>query len=110
MPQRWIMRRSTMTRLALLAVKSSAALKVWWRWLAWAAWACCATMMAVALLLLAQSAAHGAFEHAPSTALFMVALLAFPTAGPVIASRRPGNAIGWLFCAIGVSGELASCS
>ena len=34
--------------------------------------------------------------------LLAVALLVYPTVGVLIASRRPENAIGWLFCAVGI--------
>lgn len=49
---------------------------------------------------------------APSTpeeihdAVLMVALLAFPLVGAVIAARQPGNPIGWILLAIGLSWEL----
>jgi hypothetical protein len=38
----------------------------------------------------------------PFDALLSAALLAFPTVGALVASRRSGNAIGWLFCVVGV--------
>ena len=38
----------------------------------------------------------------PFDALLSAALLAFPTVGALVASRRHGNAIGWLFCVVGV--------
>ena len=34
--------------------------------------------------------------------LFGLAMLVFPVVGALIASRRPENSIGWLFCAVGV--------
>jgi hypothetical protein len=39
-----------------------------------------------------------------SPLLAMVTVLSFSTMGAVIASRRPDNIIGWLFCAIGFVG------
>ena len=37
----------------------------------------------------------------PFDALLSAALLAFPTVGALVTSRRRGNAIGWLFCVVG---------
>ena len=34
--------------------------------------------------------------------LLAIALLAFPVVGALVASRRPENSIGWLFCAVGI--------
>jgi hypothetical protein len=38
----------------------------------------------------------------PFDTLLSAALLAFPTVGALVASRRRGNAIGWLYCVVGV--------
>src|ERR671912_146451 len=38
----------------------------------------------------------------PFDTLLSAALLAFPTVGALVVSRRRGNAIGWLFCVVGV--------
>ena len=49
------------------------------------------------------SVANGTFQRMPG---FIVALLlaftAFMVVGAVIVAHRPGNAIGWIFCAIGL--------
>jgi hypothetical protein len=37
----------------------------------------------------------------------LVAQLSFVVVGAIVAARRPGNAIGWLFCAIGLGTALA---
>jgi hypothetical protein len=66
------------------------------------------TVLAVALTLFA------ARLNAPSgladTVLVTALILAFSTVGALIASRRPGNPIGWLFCSgalVWILGELA---
>jgi hypothetical protein len=76
------------------------------RWTAWGLWAL--TVLAVALTLFA------ARLNAPSTladtVLVTALILAFSTVGALIASRRPGNPIGWLFCSgalVWILGELA---
>ena len=40
-------------------------------------------------------------QRAAFDVVLAVALLTYPTVGAVVASRRPENAIGWLFCARG---------
>jgi hypothetical protein len=77
------------------------------RWTAWGLW-WALTVLAVALTLVA------ARLNAPSaladTVLVTALILAFSTVGALIASRRPGNPIGWLFCSgalVWILGELA---
>jgi hypothetical protein len=60
------------------------------------------------VLLLAGDVQPG--QTAAFDVVLAVALLTYPTVGVVIASRRPGNAIGWLFCAVGVPYALAAFS
>lgn len=39
-----------------------------------------------------------------------VIAIIFPVVGAIIVSRQPGNALGWIFCAIGISGALGESS
>ena len=54
----------------------------------------------IALLVLSGDDTEG--ETVGFDFLLAVALLVYPTVGVLIASRRPENAIGWLFCAVGI--------
>ena len=47
-------------------------------------------------------------QNAAFDAVLAVVLLTYPTVGAVIATRQPGNAIGWLFCAVGLPFALTS--
>lgn len=74
--------------------------------LAWVVWALSVAFAGLGLLLLFL---NGNSDHLLDQSLGVDAAVgfAFPTVGAVIASRRPGNAVGWLFCAIGLSGGAA---
>jgi hypothetical protein len=75
-------------------------------WLAWSMWAL--TVLAVALtLLIASLNESSSFQN---TAFLSLLIFAFSTVGALVASRRPENPIGWLFCSgafIWIVGELA---
>ncbi len=70
--------------------------------LAWSIWAVCVplTVLGGLLSLLTGSGQIGAGSG--MVILLGVLLLTFPTVGALVASRRPENPIGWIFCAAGL--------
>jgi hypothetical protein len=77
------------------------------RRLAWSAWAV-AVLLAVGTAVFLLLAGDVKGQNAAFDAVLAVVLLTYPTVGAVIATRQPGNAIGWLFCAVGVPFALSS--
>ena len=76
-------------------------------WLAWSIWAL--TVLAVALTLLIASLNESS-SSLQNTAFLSLVIFAFSTVGALVASRRPENPIGRLFCSgafIWIVGELA---
>ena len=76
-------------------------------WLAWGVWAL--TVLAVALTLFFASL-NEPTSSLRNTTFISLLILAFSTVGALVASRRPENPIGWLFCSgafIWILGELA---
>jgi hypothetical protein len=71
--------------------------------LAWSLWALSVALAGSGLLLLFLNGSFGDLLD-ESLGIDAVFALAFPTVGAIIASRRPGNAVGWIFCAIGLCG------
>ena len=77
--------------------------------LAWALWtvAVCLTAVGLVLLILNRAVETPNSIGAPGLdAVVSLATLSFPTVGLLIATRRPGNAIGWLFLVTGVCAAL----
>ena len=64
-------------------------------WLAWSVWVASVVAMALAFLL---ASLNVPTSSALVTACLSVVILAFSSVGALIASRRPENPIGWLFC------------
>jgi hypothetical protein len=80
------------------------------RAVAWLAWALCAVCVTLTILALVFGA-----RNYDSLAVFLTevgpgALLAvsFPVVGALIATHRPRNPIGWIFCTVGVSQSLVT--
>jgi hypothetical protein len=72
------------------------------RW-TWVAWSMVAIFAACHGLGVPLSVADGNFQRRPGFALaLLLAFTAFMVVGAVIVAHRPGNAIGWLFSAIGL--------
>jgi hypothetical protein len=80
--------------------------------LAWSSWALSVALVPVALtfgiLALSASLPPGREPILPQIAVVVVVLLAYGTVGALIASRRPGNAIGWIFCIVGLALAISS--
>jgi hypothetical protein len=76
-------------------------------WLLWGA-SVGLSLATVVFMLLAGGRAAGTEGNPAFDLVLALGLLTFPTVGLVIASRRPENAIGWLFCAVGVPFALSS--
>jgi hypothetical protein len=69
---------------------------------AWLAWSVVATFLASTAGLVALSAASGTFREPINTIALLLAFSAFTAVGALILAHRPGNAIGWVFSAVGL--------
>jgi hypothetical protein len=80
--------------------------------LAWSSWtlsvALVPTGLAFGILALSASLPPGREPILPQIAVVDVLILAYGTVGALIASRRPENKIGWIFCAVGLALAIAS--
>ena len=70
------------------------------RGLAWVLWAATASLVAGSLVLGLANLPEVPFFDVP----FQIISLTFATLGALISSRRPGNAMGWIFLATGILG------
>ena len=73
-------------------------------WLAWSLWVLTMVLMVFTLAfnflyLLHEDAGMGLAD----VIIFLLDVGSFATVGTVISSRRPGNPIGWIFCAMGLA-------
>jgi hypothetical protein len=70
-------------------------------WLAWSLWALSSTLTALSILLLILTSSHSnIFDYWVESTLISVSC---STVGALIASRRPENPTGWIFCALGLA-------
>lgn len=71
--------------------------------IAWTLWGVCVAMLLFVLLLgFLSRHADSPLEEGATGFLFVLPMLAFPTVGAVVASRRPLHPVGWLFLAVGL--------
>ena len=74
------------------------------------AWGSAALAVLVLVTGWGLSLAGSSLEASTLTALVGAIVIGFAGVGALIASRHPGNLIGWLFCGIGLAGSLMSLS
>src|SRR5215213_4078555 len=74
-------------------------------WLAWSLMVLSVVLLVggIALDQMTRSTAPGRLDYGPVDAvLYLATVLTFSVVGAIIASRQPRNAIGWLFCGVGL--------
>jgi hypothetical protein len=80
--------------------------------LAWSSWVLSVALVPVGLtfgvLALSASLPPGREPILPQIVVVDVLLLAYGTVGALVVSRRPENAIGWIFCVVGLALAISS--
>jgi hypothetical protein len=71
-------------------------------WIAWSVWALCIALVAAALLLDFFTLWQRVRGEPNVNVYIWLPLLAYPTVGAIVASRRPKNLVGWILCGIGL--------
>jgi hypothetical protein len=66
------------------------------------AWSMLAIYAAGLALTAALAIPNGSVARDPAGVLYLLDFTAFMVVGALIVARRPGNAIGWLFSAVGL--------
>src|SRR5215207_10864430 len=74
------------------------------------AWGSAALAVLVLVTGWGLSVTGSSFDASTLTALVAAIVIGFAGVGALIASRHPGNLIGWLFCGIALAGSLMSLS
>ena len=72
-------------------------------WLAWGMWALSVTLTVLSLLLLILTLSHPDVEIFDYPVESTLIAASCSTVGALIASRRPENPVGWIFCALGLA-------
>jgi hypothetical protein len=73
-------------------------------WLAWSLWAATLALMALTVVFTAlYPLSRDPASNAVNFGIAILFVAAFQTVGALIASRRPENPIGWVFCGMGLA-------
>jgi hypothetical protein len=78
--------------------------------IAWLTWGIAATLPVALVALSASADVPISTEDVALSVAFFALQLAFSTVGALLASRRPHNPIGWLFCSEGLALSIAGAS
>lgn len=70
----------------------------------WVAWVMVAVFAVGWVVMVALAVVNGSFARDPGIGAVLLAFTAFMVVGVLVVARRPANAIGWIFSAIGLLG------